>query len=304
MGNRPMNAAEWLLLLTLALLWGGSFFFGKVALAELPPFTAVLGRLVLGALILIALVRLAGRLLPGDINSWLRFAIMGALNNFVPFSLIMWGQTQISSGLASILNAMTPLSTAVLAHLLTRDEKLTPLRLTGVLLGLAGVVTLVGPSALAGLGSDVLAQLACLAATISYGCAGIYGRRFRGDPPLVSAAGQVTASALLTLPVALLADAPWHLPMPSLGTWAALAGAGLFSTALAYVVYFRILATAGATNLLLVTFLMPVIALLLGVGVLHERIDASHLAGMLLIALGLATIDGRLLQRIRAVRAQ
>jgi drug/metabolite transporter (DMT)-like permease len=304
MGNRSMNAAEWLLLLTLALLWGGSFFFGKVALDELPPFTAVLGRVAIGAAILMVLVRLAGRAMPAGARSWMAFAIMGALNNVVPFSLIMWGQTQIGSGLASILNAMTPLSTAVLAHLLTRDEKLTPLRLAGVLLGLAGVVTLVGPSALGGLGAESWAQLACLAATVSYGCAGIYGRRFRDEPALVTAAGQVTASAVLMLPVALLVDAPWRLPMPLPITWAALGGAALLSTALAYVVYFRILATAGATNLLLVTFLMPVVALLLGAGVLAERVEVSHIAGMLLIALGLATIDGRLLRRLRVARAQ
>jgi len=304
MVNRSMTSGEWLLLLTLALLWGGSFFFGKVVLAELPPFTAVLGRVGIAALILIVLVRLAGRRLPGDAGNWLSFAVMGALNNVVPFSLIMWGQTQIASGLASILNAMTPLSTVVLAHLLTRDEKLTPLRLAGVLLGLAGVVTLVGPAALTGLGGDVVAQLACLAATVSYGCAGIYGRRFRGAPPLVTAAGQVIGSAVLILPVALLVDAPWRLAMPSLTTWAALGGAALLSTALAYVVYFRILATAGATNLLLVTFLMPVVALLLGAGVLDERIDAAQVAGMLLIALGLATIDGRLLRRLASARVQ
>jgi drug/metabolite transporter (DMT)-like permease len=296
-----MSGVEWLLLLTLALLWGGSFFFGKLALAELPPITVVLGRLALAAVMLALLLVLTGRRMPRDMRSWLRFAAMGALNNAIPFSLIMWGQTQITSGLASILNAVTPLSTAVLAHLLTSDEKLTGARLAGVLLGLGGVIVMVGPTALAGLGGDVAAQAACVLATVSYGLAGIYGRRFRGEPPMVTAAGQVTASTVMILPLALLLEQPWTLAMPSAITWAALGGAALLSTALAYIVYFRILATAGATNLLLVTFLMPVVALLLGTGVLHEVIKPPEFAGMVLIALGLVAIDGRLPRRLSAV---
>jgi drug/metabolite transporter (DMT)-like permease len=295
-----MSGTEWLLLLLLAGQWGCVFFFGKLVLAELPPFTAVLGRLALAAAMLAPMLLLAGHRLPRDARSWGSFAAMGTLNNVLPFSLIMWGQTQITSGLASILNALTPLSTAVLAHLLTRDEQLSPLKLTGVLLGIAGVTVMVGPAALAGLGSDVAAQAACLLATVSYGCAGIYGRRFRGQPPMVTASGQVTASTILILPVALLVDHPWALAMPSATTWAALGGAALISTALGYIVYFRILATAGATNLLLVTFLMPVIALLLGAGMLGETIRPGELAGMALIALGLVAIDGRLPRRLAA----
>jgi drug/metabolite transporter (DMT)-like permease len=294
-----MNGGEWLLLLALALLWGGSFFLGKLALTELPPVTVVLCRLTLAAAILALLLALTGRRLPRDARSWLRFAAMGALNNAIPFSLIMWGQTQITSGLASILNAVTPLSTAVLAHVLTGDEKLTGARLAGVLLGLGDVIVMVGPAALAGLGGDA-AQAACLLATVSYGLAGIYGRRFRGEPPMVTAAGQVAASTVLILPLALLLEQPWTLAVPSTTTWAALGGAALLSTALAYIVYFRILATAGATNLLLVTFLMPVVALLLGTGALGEAIKPTELAGMALIALGLVAIDGRLPRRLRA----
>jgi drug/metabolite transporter (DMT)-like permease len=294
-----MNATEWALLLLLALMWGAVFFFGKLVLAELPPFTAVLGHLALAAAILAVLLGLTGRSLPRDGRSWRCFAAMGALNNVVPFGLIMHGQTQIGSGLASILNAVTPLSTVVLAHVLTRDERLTPARLAGVLLGLGGVTVMVGPAALAGLGRDVAAQAACLLATVSYGCAGIYGRRFHAQPSLVTATGQVIASTAMTLPIALLIDQPWTLPMPGVRTWLALGGAALFSTALGYVLYFRILATAGATNLLLVTFLMPVIAVLLGVLALGEVVKAGEIAGMALIAGGLATIDGRLLRRWR-----
>jgi len=217
----------------------------------------------------------------------------------VPFSLICWGQTTIASGLAAILNATTPLFAIVLAHLLTRDERLTAPRLAGVLCGVAGVAVMIGRDAIAGIGTHVAAQLAVLAAALCYGFAGIYGRRFRGQPPLVTAAGQVTASTVLLLPVALVFEQPWSLALPGAPTWAAVAGTALLSTALGYVIYFRILAIAGATNLLLVTLLIPVSALLLGSLVLGEAISVSQVAGMALIFAGLAIIDGRLIALVR-----
>jgi drug/metabolite transporter (DMT)-like permease len=307
MTTRPtMGPHEWLLLVVLSLLWGGSFFFAEVALAELPPMTVVLARIGLAALALNLLVLASGRRLPRSPRLWSAFLVMGALNNLLPFSLIVWGQTQIASGLAAILNATTPLFTVVLAHVLTRDERLTPARLAGVAAGLAGVVLMIGPAALGGAGAGVLAQLACLAAALCYALAGIFGRRFRGQPPLITATGQVSAGALMVLPLALLADQPWTLPAPGAMTVAALAGLALLSTALAYVIYFRILAAAGATNLLLVTFLIPISALLLGTWLLHEMVMPRQLAGMALIGLGLAAIDGRplaLLARRRRPRA-
>jgi drug/metabolite transporter (DMT)-like permease len=290
-----MGPLEWLLLVALSVLWGGSFFFVEVALIELPPFTVVLARVALAALALLLIVLASGHPLPRSPRLWGAFVVMGALNNLIPFSLIVWGQTRIGSGLASILNATTPLFTVVLAHLLTRDERLTPGRLAGVLAGLAGVAVMIGPEALAGLGSQVLAKLAVLGGALSYALAGIFGRRFRTTPPLVTALGQVSASTFLILPLALLADRPWTLPQPGLATIGALAGIALLSTALAYVIYFRILAAAGATNLLLVTFLIPVSALVLGTAILGERLTGTQLAGMALIGLGLAAIDGRAL---------
>lgn len=294
-----MGTTEWLLLILLSVLWGGAFLFGKVAVAELRPFTVVLGRVALAAVVLLAVVRAAGLPLPATPRAWAPFFVLGLLNNIVPFSLIFWGQTQIASGLAAILNATTPLFGVVLAHWLTPDERMTGARLGGVLLGMAGVAVIVGPAALAGAGLNLLAQFAVLGAALSYGCAGIYGRRFRGTPPLVTAAGQVTASALMILPVVLLVDRPWEGAMPGAATWGALVGIALLGTAGAYVLYFRILATAGATNALLVTFLIPVSALLLGAAVLDEVIEARQLAGMALIGLGLAVIDGRPLARLR-----
>ncbi|HYH39453.1 MAG TPA: DMT family transporter [Azospirillum sp.] len=294
-----MGLAEWLMLILLSVLWGGAFLFGKMAVAELRPFTVVLARVALAAAALALVVRAAGLRMPGTARAWRPFFVLGLLNNLVPFSLIFWGQTQIASGLAAILNATTPLFGVVLAHALTPDERLTAPRLAGVLLGIGGVAVIVGPEALGGAGTAVLAQIAVLGAALSYGCAGIYGRRFRGTPPLVTAAGQVTASALMILPVALLADRPWEGAMPGAATWGALAGLALLGTAGAYVLYFRIMARAGATNAMLVTLLIPVSALLLGAVVLGEAVEPRQVVGMALIGLGLAVIDGRPLNWLR-----
>ncbi len=297
---RTMGAREWALLLTLALLWGGSFFFAKLALAALPPFTVVLGRVGIAALALLAILRACGHSLPRSGRPWRAFLAMGALNNAIPFSLIVWGQTEIASGLAAILNATTPLFTGLLAHLLTRDERLTGLRLAGVLLGFLGVVAMIGPEALRGWSAHLLGEVAVLAAAISYACAGLFGRRFRGTPPLVTAAGQLIGSSLMMLPAALMVDRPWTLTAPSAGSLAALGALALVCTAAAYVIYFRILAASGATNLLLVTFLIPPSALVLGWLFLGERLAAGAFLGLALIALGLAAFDGRLLARRRA----
>lgn len=294
-----MGPVEWLLLVTLSVLWGGSFLFGKLALAELPPLTVVLVRVGLAALVLWLVVVATRQSVPRARAVWLAFFAMGLINNLIPFSLIMWGQVRLGSGLASILNATTPLWTVVVAHWLTADEKMDARKLAGVLMGAAGVAVMIGPVALAGLRGDVAAQLAVVAATLSYAFAGLYGRRFArlGVAPMVVAAGQVGATTVMLLPVALVVDMPWALPMPGLRTWAALAGLALLSTALAYVLYFRILAKAGATNVLLVTFLIPVSGVLMGVLVLDEALQWRQVAGMTLIGLGLAAIDGRMLRR-------
>jgi drug/metabolite transporter (DMT)-like permease len=299
--NRPMSLAEWAMLLTLSVLWGGSFFFNEVAVAALPVFTVVVGRVALAALVLLVVCRVAGVRLPTDRGVWLAFLGMGVLNNVIPFSLIVLGQTQIASGVASILNATTPMFTVLVAHLLTADEKLTPARAFGVLAGFAGVAVMIGIDALDALGQSVLAQLACLAGALSYACAGVFGRRFRrmGVAPLATATGQVVASSLCLIPLMALVDRPWTLPMPGWTPLAALAGVATLSTALAYVLYFRILATAGATNLLLVTLLIPVTAVLLGVSVLSETLAPRHLVGVGIIAVGLAAIDGRVLRAWR-----
>jgi len=296
-----MSGFEWLLLATLSVLWGGSFLFGKIAVGEIPPLSVTLGRVALAALALNLLLRALGQHLPSDRTSWLAFFGMGLLNNALPFTLIFWGQTRIGAGLASILNATTPLWTVVVAHLLTTDEKMNAGKLLGVLLGIAGVAALIGPSALAGFGGDVPAMIAIVLATLSYAFAGIFGRRFArmGLVPLSVAAGQVTAATVIMLPLALMVDQPWLLAPPSATAVAALVGLALISTALAYVIYFRLLATAGATNLLLVTFLIPPSALAFGMLLLNERLQSRHMAGLALIGAGLVAIDGRLWRRAR-----
>lgn len=289
-----MEAAEWGLLLVLSGLWGGSFLFYKILVAALPPFSVVFGRVAVAALVLNLALLLRREAMPREARTWRAFLVMGLFNNVIPFSLIAYGETHIASGLASILNATTPMFTALVAHVATTSEKLTRGKALGIGLGFAGVAVLVGPEALTRLaGGDLLGKGAVLLASISYGFAGVFGRRFRGLPPMKVATGQVTASTVLALPLFLLFDRPWTLPAPSLGLWAALLGLAVPSTALAYMLFFRILARAGATNVSLVTLLIPVSATLLGAFLLAETISADTVAGMALIALGLACIDGR-----------
>ena len=292
-----MGTREWALLLLLSLLWGGSFFFIRIAVQQVPVLTVVWLRVGLSALALHAFLAVLGHRMPVSARAWLAFGGMGFLNNAVPFTLIVWGETHIGAGLASVLNATTPLFTALVAHGLTEDEKLSAPRIAGLVAGFLGVTVMIGPNALSGLHAAALSQFAILGAALSYACAGVFGRRFRrlGVTPVATATGQVTASTFLLAPVVLIADRPWMLSFPPVYTAAAIAALALVSTALAYVIYFRILAVAGATNLLLVTMLIPATAILLGVLVLGEHLQAHQLLGMLFIACGLIIMDGRII---------
>ena len=293
-----MASTEWLLLVFLSVLWGGSFFFVGIIVKELSPFTIVLGRAGLAALALSGAMALSGGRLRLSASIWIAFLIMAVMNSLVPHSLIAWGQKHIDSALASILISSTPLFSVILAHVLSGEERMTAARVIGVLLGLVGVVILIGPSALRGLDRPGFGQLAVLGAALSYACAGVYGRRFRDLPPLVAAVGQLTCTVVLVLPLALVVDQPWtRRPSPlALGALVAL---GLLSTGLGYLIFCRILAVAGATNVMLVNFLNPISALLLGVLILGERPEWPVFAGMACIFAGLVMIDGRLLRRVR-----
>ncbi len=302
MSARQMSPTAWGLLIALALLWAGSFFFVEVAVRRMPPIVVVTCRVLLGAVALYGYVRVRGIAMPADARIWGMLVVMGALNNALPFTLIAWAQSGIESGVAAILNATTPLFTVLLAHMLTRDERLTRNRAVGVVVGFLGVALLIGPGALGGLRADSLHQLAVLAAACFYGLAGLYGRRLKGLDPAVAATGMLAGSTLMMTPLA-LASGIGSLQAITLELAAALIGLGTLSTALAYVLYFRILALAGATNLLLVTFLIPPGAILLGAAFLGERPLLSALAGMVVIFLGLALIDGRLVRRVWPGRA-
>ncbi len=290
-----MNRTDWISLMILSILWGGSFFFVEVALTGLPALTIVWARVGLAALILWGVLRVTGVALP-ERAVWPALLVMGFMNNAVPFTLFALAQGQITGALASILNATTPLFTVLVAHLATRDERITGAKAAGLGLGFAGVVVMMAGAELGGAGA---AKLACLCAALSYACASVWGRRFRrlGVAPLATAFGQVAASTLLLLPVWLWFDTPWTLGWPGWQVTGAVVGIAALSTALAYLIYFRLLASAGATNLALVTFLIPVSATALGWLILDERLLSQHIAGFGLIVAGLVAIDGRLARR-------
>ncbi len=302
-GTASMSTSDWALILFLAVLWGGSFFFSKVAVGDFPPLTVALGRVGIAALVLHVLVRIRREALPATLKEWAPYVTMGLFNNVLPFGLIFWGQTHIGSGLAATINATVPLFSALIMHVVARTpaERLNPRRSLGLVVGFIGVVVLIGPDVLGGIGSNVLAQLAVVAAAISYGISAAYSRRFYGTPPLRSATAQLTCSTALLLPVVVLTEHPWTIAAPSLAAWSSLLALGIFCTALGYLIFFRVLASAGALNLVLVTFLIPVTAMLLGTIFLDEVITSSTLLAMAIISLGLAIIDGRLWRRIRGV---
>jgi drug/metabolite transporter (DMT)-like permease len=288
-----MSGRNWGLLLLLALLWGSSFFFYKVLVAALPPVTVVLGRVGLAAIAMNLWLLAQGQSMPLSGRLWLRFLLLGFLNSSLPFVLIAWGELHISSGLASILNATTPIFMVAVAHWGTEDEKLSVGKAVGIALGILGVIVLVGPGVLGG-GGAIWGELAVITASCSYGFGGVYSRRFKDLSPLQAATGQMTGATLLLIPLSLLLDRPWTLAMPHLEVWAAWLAIALVNTALAYVVYYRMVANVGVTYISLVTLLIPVIALFLGAIFLNERVTLQALAGMAIIGLGLAATNERI----------
>lgn len=290
---RPMALQDWLLLSLLALLWGGTFLYAEIALTALGPFTIVAVRITLAAACLWLIVFAFGFKRPRNAAMWGRLWVMGLINNALPFSCIVWAQVHITSGVAAILNATTPFFIVILAHFLTRDEKLNWHKGLGVAVGFVGVVLMIGPSALGGLHLGSLGQMSMLVAAISYSFAGIWGRGLKSLHPVMASAGMLTCSALIMIPVALLVEgAPTGLP--PLDATLSLIALALLGTVGAYMLYFRLLNTVGATNLLLVTFLIPLVAITLGTLVLKEPLSTETIIGMITIGLGLALVDGRL----------
>ena len=299
-----MNRSDWLILGILALIWGGAFFFIGVAVRHVQPLTYVWLRLTIAAAAMWLFLRFRKQELALPRQVWASIVVLALLNNALPFALFGWGQTHIASGLASILNATTPIWGVVVAHFLTRDERMSPRKIAGVLLGFGGVATMIGPSLLSSVGTSALAQLACVTASLSYALAAVWARRFRriGISPLSVTTGQLTAGAAIMLPVALIVDHPWQHALPPLSAWGAIVALALLCTAFGYVLYFRLIDSAGATNALLVTLLVPPTAILLGGLFLGETLAPQDFFGLALIALGLAAIDGRLLSLFSAAR--
>ena len=292
-----MNRSDWLTLIGLAVIWGSAFFCIHVAVHSVPPLTYVWLRVTIAAAALWAY--LAWRKEPAGLpkSVWGSMVVLALLNNVIPFILFGWGQTHIASGLASILNATTPIWGVIVAHVFTHDERMTPRKIAGVLLGFGGVALMIGPDLLGSIGNNVLAQFACVTAALLYALAGVWARRFKrlGVSPMSVTTGQLTASALVMLPVALVFDRPWEQAVPPLGALGAILVLAVVCSAYAYILYFRLIDSAGATNALLVTLLVPPVAILMGALMLGEIIEARDVAGLGLIALGLAAIDGRLL---------
>ena len=296
-----MAVADWIRIAILSLVWGGSFFFVEVMLEAMPPMTSVLGRLLVGLVGLVCLLKVLGYSLKPIIEQWRPFAFIGLINNAIPFSLISFGQTEITGSLASIINASTPIMTALVAHRFTLDERLSVSKVVGIGFGFSGVVVLFGPAAFAG-GASLLGMTAGLTATICYAFGSVYSKRLKSNPPMLNATGQVFYGTLWIFPAVMFLDQPWILPTPGLEPWLAMLGIGFLSTTLAFFLYFRVLQTAGASNVVLVTFLVPVSASGLGIAFLGEELAVQHIAAYLLIAAGLAVIDGRIVAKLGRLR--
>ena len=292
-----MGLADWLRILLLSLLWGSSFFYIEIALQSSGPLTIVLARVALAATALMLYCKLRGTPIALNRRVLGSLCVLALLGSVLPFSLITAGQTQIESGLTAILIAAAPFFTVLLGHVWSRMEPATLPKITGILIGMAGVAVLMGADVGQGLSGSLIGQLAVLTAAFVYASSALYARRFREMPPSLLSAWMLTFSTLILAPIAFLIERPFEtFPEPS--GLAAIAALALLSTAFAYLLYFRVLASAGATNAMLVTFVQPLVAILLGVLFLHERFELHHLAGMMLIFIGLALVDGRVVRYV------
>ena len=290
---RSLGITEWMLLVGLSILWGGSYLFMKLAVLTVPLFTSVLGRVSIAALALLIVLTISGTGIPKGRRIWLAFFGMGIFNNVIPMSLIVFSQNSISVGLASILNSITPLFTILVAHMTTNDERLTFRKLVGISFGIMGVVMLMGPELVDNFGVAALGEWACLGAALSYACANTFGRRFvqLGTKPMQTAFGQVVASTVILAPLVIVVDQPWTISDPGFLPVLSILALGLFCTALAYVIYFQILARSGATAIALVTFMIPPSAILMGWLALGEQISSQDFLGLSLIGVGLFSVN-------------
>ena len=288
-----MRIKNFLLLLSLAILWGPSFLFIKVAVAEIPPFTLILGRVGIAAVLLYGLLRLQKKNLPPPGRVWIYLAVVALFHNSFPFVLLSWAEQYIDSGLASILNALTPFFTIILAHLLTTDDKITSTKAFGIALGLVGSVFLVAPALAAGMQSTTQGMLAMIVVSASYGFALVLARKhLRGLPSMVAPTSQMVLATLYLLPLAFIFDQPFSLPMPSPEAIGSVVALAVFGTALAFIIYYRLIESADASFTSLVTYLVPIFSILLGVLILGERLGWNDYTGFVLILAGVMVVNG------------
>lgn len=299
-----MSRRQWAQLILLSFLWGCSFIFMEMALVDMPVLTIVAGRTTCAALALGGFMVFSGRSLKFPLKAWLRLSISASIGIVIPFSVILWGQTMITASLSSVLNGTVPFFSLLLTHFMTHDERLKTHKVLGVLTGFIGVAVIMGADQLIHGSGVVMGQAAVLLSSLLYAWTTIYRRGFSrlGMKPLETAAGEMIAASLLLIPAALIFNQPWLLPLPGMPAALAVLGMGLFSTALAFVVYHRLLPQVGANNMALVTFLIPVSAISMGILFLGETLFLNQVAGIGLIALGLLVIDGRFYRILKATR--
>lgn len=295
-----MSTSAWLILLLLAALWGGSFVFSKVAVSQVTPLTLVLARVLLAAITLHVVCLFTGVRLLTTMKAWVAYFVMGLLNNVIAFSLIFWGQQSIEASLSAILTGATPFFTVLIAGLVLADERFSTAKVIGLIIGFAGVVLVIGPRHVLGLGEHLLAELAIVGAALAYGFSGVWGRRFAGENPLATATGQLTAASVMMIPIAFYFERPLELGPLSTPVITSVLALAIVSTAIAYLLFFKVLKMAGATNTSLVTMLVPVFTMVIAVPTLGESIDALKLLGLIVIGIGLAVLDGRILKSARA----
>ena len=298
-----MKTSDWLRLIGLSMMLGGTFFFQSVAVRTIPPLTITLCRVFFAAVVFWLLILVTRQRMPRDRRTWGAFFVMGLLNNVLPFCLITWEQTRVEGGVASIINATTACFTIVLAHFLTRDEKLSVRKVVGVAVGFLGVYVLLRPELDGGVSMRGFGEIAGLGAAVSLALAAIYGKRFKAQATLVTATGMLTCSSLIMLPLATVIDRPWTVVTTAIDA-GAVAGLVLFSTVVAYILYFGLLRSAGATNLLLATLLVPITSHILGSAFMAEPLYVSSVLSMVCIVVGLLIADGRLRVRLRSAKEQ
>jgi len=287
--RQPNMAFELALLLTLATLWGASYTFIKLGVATIAPISLIAARTAIAGLLLLIIMRWRGVRLPRDLPTWRRFLFQACLNSVIPWTLIAWGERLVDAGLATILNSAAPIFTFLLTVLVTRHEAATPRKLFGVVAGMAGICLIVGVDAFHGIGRGLWAEIAIVAATICYAGAAIFSRGFKDLDPMAPAAGSLLAGAAILIPASLAVEQPWTLA-PSASSILALLGLAVFSTAAAFVIYFRLIQTLGSVGTTAQAYLRVPIGVAIGVTFLDERLSSTAWIGLACVVVGVAAM--------------